>query len=69
MRIILNGEDDGDLRSYDIVSQAAVAEAALRSGTPTDTTKRGNPIKVFRVGSKLYAVVWNKKSISVWPQR
>ena len=56
-RIILTPGDD-------VMTQGRIAKAAIEAGRPS-----GSPaFHLFTVGAKLYAVKWNKASVTVYPQ-
>ena len=47
-----------------VYAQAVAARRALESGPPDD----GTGFRIYEVGASLFAVKFNRSSITVWPQ-
>jgi hypothetical protein len=47
-----------------VYSQAVAARRALEDGPPSESTD----FRIYEVGASLFAVRYNRSSITVWPQ-
>jgi hypothetical protein len=62
MKVILHLKDD----PYDLVTQAIVARRAVQQHPDAEP---GTVMGVLLEGDLSYAVRWNKKSITIYPQQ